>query len=364
MQSGVGPGRLDPAVCEKEIERTSACLREGLFGQDEPIRRLCEVLRTRAAERFLGWDQAVETGCVNWDRRPWACLLAVGPTGTGKTETARRVADLLFDGRLISLNCSEVGPESPHAVSMWTGAPPGYVGHGGGGLLTNDLQRHRNAVILFDEIEKAAAGVVEHVLIPLLGEGTVTDRNNGHTLWATDCVVFCTSNLGTTSAGGLGTNRPGQERQSEQDAQQMIGLLERRFRQEVMARFHDVLRYAELGREAKWQVWSSLERDLAGKIGPKTRFVFDKIANEFLEARFAAGMGGARAIADLFREQVVPLAAGTRQGETVSVTVDAFGRLRRVEDGGGAVCIDDVAGTGDSAPARPRGLRVKLKERA
>ena len=155
-QSGICRDLLDAATFDKMVDRALEQLRSSLFGQDIALTRLRDVLRSQAAQRFLGWRHAVETGCPNWDRRPWACFLAVGPTGTGKTDTACRLANSLFDGRLINLHCSEVGPEAPHAISTWTGSPPGYVGHGLGGLLTNGLRLHRTAVLLFDEIERAA----------------------------------------------------------------------------------------------------------------------------------------------------------------------------------------------------------------
>ncbi len=301
---------------------------------------------------FVPGLSATET---NWDRCPWACILAAGPTGTGKTETARRLAEILFGGRLICLHCCEVGPEAAHATSMWTGAPPGYVGHGRGGVLTNHLRRHRNAVVLFDEIEKAAPGVIEHILIPLLGEGTVTDRNTGETLWATDCVVFCTSNVG---AQGTLENL-GEEREPECAQRQVERLLERRFRPEVMARFHAILHYRALGRDTQWRVWTSLQEKLAAKVGPETRFVLDDAAKRLLERHFSTMLGGARAIGDLFREQLVPLALDNCKGEAVTVTADETGRLGRAGRATGAMCIADVGKEEELLPGLSGGWRAR-----
>lgn len=329
-QSGLHPDLLRPSHCKMALERSERELRAAIFGQTQPVSQLFDILRSRFLQRFIGWDHAVETCVANWDCRPVAALLLCGPTGVGKTDTANRLASMLFDGRIITLACSEVGPESPHAIATWTGSPPGYVGYGQGGLLTNGLRIHRTAIILFDEIEKAAPEVIQNILLPLLGAGTVTDRNSGETLWATDCIVVCTSNLGAEAAdvGALGFSHT--KHVSEDDDEKLSDRLARQFRPELLGRFHGVLRYNKLSRKTQWQIWSSLCDELALKVGPGTQIVLSDEANQFVRDRFRKMTGGAREVTDLFHQQMTPLAVNARRGEIIRVTVDKAHRLQRL----------------------------------
>ena len=201
VQSGLKRPILQHELSAVLLDQTIAQMRNRLIGQDEALAKLGNALKSRSAQRAVGWSEAVRSLRPTWDTRPWACLLAVGPTGVGKTETAKMLAHQLFDGRIVFLNCSEVGPEAPHGAAMWTGSPPGFVGSDRGGVLTDALRRNQSGVILIDEIEKASPEAVQNVLIPLLGEGTVTDRNDGEILHATDYIIICTSNIDVQPAG-------------------------------------------------------------------------------------------------------------------------------------------------------------------
>jgi len=320
-QSGIKRELLDCQSALGLVDRAVESLRRRMFGQDAAFAHLKRALRSRCAERFLGWDQAVNTLEASWDRRPTICVLAVGQTGTGKTETAKILADLLFNGRLVMLNGSEVGPESPHAEAMWTGSPPGYVGSDRGGVLTDALRTNRSGVILVDELEKASPQAIQNILIPLMGEGAVSDKNNGELLWATDWIVWCTSNIDVEPeqlrAIGFGMR----EGPAQLDDASVFEALRRHLLPEVIGRFNVVLTYRPLDLESQWKVWTRLRQELTGRIGPGTQIVLDLRARRFVQDRFAQLRTGARGIQDLLREQVVPLVLAAAAGDQINITL-------------------------------------------
>jgi len=320
-QSGIKRELLDGQSALDLMDRAVESLRHRLFGQDATFDRLKRTLRSRRAERFLGWDQTVNTLEASWDRRPVICALAVGQTGTGKTETARMLADLLFNGRLVMLNGSEVGPDSPHAEAMWTGSPPGYVGSDRGGVLTDALRSYRSGVILVDELEKASPQAIQNILIPLMGEGTVSDKNNGELLWATDWIVWCTSNIDIEpeqlQAMGFHTC----ERPPQLDDASVFEALRHHLLAEVIGRFNVVLTYRPLNLESQWRIWNQLCQELSTRIGPQTGINLDLWARRFLQDRFSQLRTGARGISDLFREQVVPLVIDAAVGDQINITM-------------------------------------------
>jgi ATP-dependent Clp protease ATP-binding subunit ClpA len=309
--AGVSPELVDPRAGPQLIARVDHRLRRKLRGQDSAFDQLAATLTGRLAVSHLGWDEAVRTLDRPRDRRPLATLLACGPTGVGKTETARVLADELFGGHLILLNGSDVGPEAPHGISAWVGSPPGYVGSHRGGTLTRGLRESPAALICVDELEKASPEAVQNVLLPLLGDGVVTDRNDGRTVWASACVVVCTSNLPVPDG----------------DADDVFAALRPYLRPEVVARFHAVLRYKPLDLDSKWRLWSDLREDLQVRTG--VRIHLDDVARNHVQERFAGLQArGARGIEHLFTDEVVPLVLGLATGETLAVTV-VEGKLGR-----------------------------------
>jgi ATP-dependent Clp protease ATP-binding subunit ClpB len=185
-------------------------LRERVVGQDEALERIAETVRRARA----GLVEAT---------RPLGSFLLLGPTGVGKTETARALAQFLFDDEsaMVRLDMSEYMEK--HAVSRMIGAPPGYVGYDEGGALTEAVRRKPHAVILFDEIEKAHPDVF-HVLLQILDDGRLTD-GQGHIVDFTHTLVLMTSNL-----------------RGEAE-------LKRHFRPEFLNRLDEVLTYHALAKE-------------------------------------------------------------------------------------------------------------------
>jgi ATP-dependent Clp protease ATP-binding subunit ClpC len=166
--------------------------------------------------RVIGQESAVETVAnairaaksgLSDPRRPLAVLLFLGPTGSGKTELAKALAECLFgdERRLIQIDMSEYGER--HAVAKLIGAPPGYVGHEAGGQLTDRLRSQPYSVVLFDEIEKAHSDVFD-LFLQIFEEGRLTD-SRGRRASFRDAVIILTSNLGSEPLQQLAGRRIG-----------------------------------------------------------------------------------------------------------------------------------------------------------
>lgn len=310
-QAGLSPAYLDPARRQNEVRETLHDLREWLVGQEVALTALERMLITRLAERDLDYAGAAATLTVPGEdaHRPLACVLAVGPTGVGKTATARFLATRLFGGRLIVLNGGDVGPEAPHGVATWVGAPPGYVGYNQGGVLTDGLRAHKAGVVLIDELEKAAPEAIQNILLPLLGAGTVVDRNNGDVLAAGECIVFATSNLADETGGEIGFGPNASDPESHERA--LHDALSHALRPELIGRFNAVLHYRGLTQPEKWRIW---ERELA-RLGARRASGepprLDGKARDWITTRLASVRTGARGVLDLFRATVLQAIALT-----------------------------------------------------
>ncbi|MGH7699787.1 MAG: ATP-dependent chaperone ClpB, partial [Gemmatimonadales bacterium] len=173
--------------------------------------------------------------------RPTGSFIFLGPTGVGKTETARALAEFLFDDEraLIRLDMSEYMEK--HAVARMIGAPPGYVGYDEGGQLTEAVRRRPYAVVLFDEIEKAHPDVF-NVLLQLLDDGRLTD-SQGRVVDFKNAVLIMTSNIGSTYILEQGTE------QWERVETKVTELLRQSFKPEFLNRVDDVIIFRPLGRE-------------------------------------------------------------------------------------------------------------------
>jgi ATP-dependent Clp protease ATP-binding subunit ClpB len=178
--------------------------------------------------------------------RPIGSFIFLGPTGVGKTETARALAEFLFDDEraMVRLDMSEYMEK--HAVARMIGAPPGYVGYEEGGQLTEAVRRRPYSVVLFDEIEKAHQDVF-NVLLQILDDGRLTD-SQGRTVSFRNTVIIMTSNLGSQWLLELG------EREWDQAKQRVLAALRETFKPEFLNRVDDVIVFRPLGREDLAQI--------------------------------------------------------------------------------------------------------------
>ncbi|MGW7661103.1 ATP-dependent Clp protease ATP-binding subunit [Streptomyces sp. NPDC054756] len=213
-------------------------LHERVVGQDEAVRVVSDaVLRSRA-------------GLASPDR-PIGSFLFLGPTGVGKTELARALAEALFgsEDRMVRLDMSEY--QERHTVSRLIGAPPGYVGHEEAGQLTEVVRRHPYSLLLLDEIEKAHPDVF-NILLQVLDDGRLTD-SQGRTVDFTNAVIVMTSNLGSEaiSRGGTGIGFGSGDGQADDDArtERILRPLRQQFRPEFLNRIDEIVVFRQLTTE-------------------------------------------------------------------------------------------------------------------
>ncbi|MCN9244352.1 ATP-dependent Clp protease ATP-binding subunit [Streptomyces sp. RY43-2] len=228
-------------LTEEEKKRLLALeehLRQRVVGQEEAVSAVADaVLRSRAG---LGSPD-----------RPIGSFLFLGPTGVGKTELARALAEVLFgsEERMVRLDMSEY--QERHTVSRLVGAPPGYVGHEEAGQLTEVVRRHPYSLLLLDEVEKAHPDVF-NILLQVLDDGRLTD-SQGRTVDFTSTVVVMTSNLGseaiTRRGAGIGFGPGGAEANEEARREQILRPLREHFRPEFLNRIDEIVVFRQLTAE-------------------------------------------------------------------------------------------------------------------
>ena len=275
-EAGIAAHRDDQAMLRQEVTEEDIAEIVGRW-TGIPVSRLLEsemqkllLMEERLHQRVVGQDQAVVavSNAVRRSRsglqdpnRPIGAFIFLGPTGVGKTELARALAEFLFDDEraMIRLDMSEY--QERHTVARMIGAPPGYVGYDEGGQLTEAVRRHPYAVVLFDEIEKAHAEVF-NVLLQILDEGRLTD-GKGRTVNFRNTVIIMTSNIGSQWISELGGGR------EEEMRRRVMEALRQHFRPEFLNRvdetiiFHSLTR-AHLGQIVEIQL-RYLQELLAGR---------------------------------------------------------------------------------------------------
>ena len=348
--------QLEAAIIEEEkrlelIQRNAKYLKEEVGSEDIaeivarwtgiPVTKMLESDRERLtrlesvlAERVVGQAEAVGVvaNAVRRSRaglqdsnRPTGSFIFLGPTGVGKTETARALAEFLFDDEraMIRLDMSEYMEK--HSVARMIGAPPGYIGYDEGGQLTEAVRRRPYSVVLFDEIEKAHPDVF-NVLLQLLDDGRLTD-SQGRVVDFRNTVVIMTSNIGGSFIVEAGAEADTTEWTAVEE--QVRGELRKHFRPEFLNRVDDIVVFHPLGRDHIAKIVDLQLIRLATMVEAKgLRFEVDRAARQLLAERGYDPVFGARplkrVIQRLLQNPIAQaiLAGSFEPGALVAVTRD------------------------------------------
>ncbi len=228
-------------------------LSKRVVGQDEAVSAVSEVIR-RAGSGFADMD------------KPLGSMIFTGPPGVGKTELCRCLAEIMFGSRksLIKFDMSEFS--EPHSISKLIGSPPGYVGYGSGGKLTEAVKKHPYSIVLFDEIEKADSEVC-NLFLQILDEGKLTD-SSGRAVNFRNTVVIMTSNIGSellrTNTVATGFNS-GKDNLGERK-KAVVKKLGECYRQELLDRVDDIIVFNPLGAESMETITELMLNKLKAKV--------------------------------------------------------------------------------------------------
>jgi len=215
----------------KKLVTMEERLRQRVIGQDVALERVANAIRRSRAG-------------LSDPKRPIGSFIFLGPTGVGKTELARALAEFLFDDERAMLRIDMSEYMEKHAVARLIGAPPGYVGYEEGGQLTEQVRRHPYAVVLFDEIEKAHPDVF-NILLQIMDDGRLTD-GKGRIVDFKNTIIIMTSNLGSAFLQAEGLRS---EQAFEEASRQVMNTLHAHFKPEFLNRVDDIIIFRPLGKE-------------------------------------------------------------------------------------------------------------------
>ena len=325
---------LRDTVTEEEIARvvsrwTGIPLSKLMEGEKEKILHLDDILH----RRVIGQDEAVtkvteaiirSRAGISDPNRPIGSFLFLGPTGVGKTELAKALAESLFDDEhnLVRIDMTEYMEK--FSVSRLIGAPPGYVGYDEGGQLTEAVRRKPYSVVLFDEIEKAHPDVF-NILLQVLDDGRITD-SQGRTVDFKNTIIILTSNLGSNYLLD-GINDRGEI--CDEAKEQVSALLKQSFRPEFLNRLDEIVYYKPLTRADIGRIIDLLVKGLADRLAERQiKFVMTPAAKELTAENGYDPVYGARPLKRYLQSKVETAVARTmiaddvEGGDTIEVGVD------------------------------------------
>src|SRR5579859_4546007 len=313
-------------------------LRLRVVGQDDALRMVANAVRRNRAG-------------LSDPNRPIGSFLFLGPTGVGKTELARALAEFLFDDDHAMLRIDMSEYMEKHAVARLIGAPPGYVGYDEGGQLTEAVRRRPYSVILFDEIEKAHPDVF-NILLQILDDGRLTD-SRGRTVDFKNTVIIITSNIGASYLQAEGLSSP---EAFAEASQHVMEALRQHFRPEFLNRVDDIIVFKPLGEEQLTRIVELRLDDLRKLLAD--RKITIELTPQAKELLFIEGYDRAygarplkRAIQRLIQD---PLALRILEGEVLHgdhVIVDADVAARKM--------VFTVSGRTEPEPARAGSRKKK-----
>lgn len=263
-------------LTEKEADRLlklEETLHKRVIGQNEAVKSIARAVR-RAR---VGLKDS---------KRPIGSFIFLGPTGVGKTELSKALAEAMFgdENNMIRIDMSEYMEK--HAVSRLVGSPPGYIGHDEGGQLTEQVRRHPYSVILFDEIEKAHPEVF-NILLQILEDGRLTD-SKGKTVNFKNTIIILTSNVGASrinKQNTLGFSRSEDEAEDEYEKMKnnVMQELKDNFRPEFLNRIDDIIVFHSLDEENLKEIVKLMLDEVANRLEDKDIYIeFDDETEKFL----------------------------------------------------------------------------------
>ena len=315
--TGIPVGRLLQGESEKLLQMEER-LGERLIGQRQAVIAVSDAVRRSRAG-------------ISDPNRPTGSFLFLGPTGVGKTELAKALAEFLFDDErsMVRIDMSEYGEK--HSVSRLVGAPPGYIGYEEGGQLTEAVRRRPYSVILLDEVEKAHPEVF-NILLQVLDDGRLTD-GQGRTVDFRNVILIMTSNLGSQYLAD-----PNLEPELKEQA--VMGVVRQAFKPEFLNRLDEIVMFTPLGTEDLSRIVDIQLRRLNARLADRRIHVeVTQAGKDWLALTGFDPVYGARPLKRLVQTTIEDamarrmLAGEISDGDTVRFDVDA--------DGGGLVIVED-----------------------
>ncbi len=273
-------------MLESEVQKLSRMednIHQRIVGQANAVRAVSDAIRRNRAG-------------LKGKKRPIGSFIFLGPTGVGKTELAKALAEFLLDheDRLIRLDMSEYMER--HSVSKMIGSPPGYIGYGEGGQLTEQVRRNPYSVLLLDEIEKAHPDVY-HMMLQILEDGRLTDAQ-GRTISFVNTIIIATSNIGsediTRESTGIGFSTPLSSRKYEEIKDRVMRQVKTVFKPELLNRIDDLIVFHQLEREHIRRIVDITLADLSERLAEQdlaiqvTDAVKDKLAADGYDPVYGA----------------------------------------------------------------------------
>ena len=325
----IGPADRHPRGEARRVSAVAAASgrcapQEKVIGQDEAVTKVSEaILRSRA-------------GIAN-PNRPIGSFLFLGPTGVGKTELAKALAQALFDDERNMVRIDMTEYMEKFSVSRLIGAPPGYVGYEEGGQLTEAVRRKPYSVVLFDEVEKAHPDVF-NILLQVLDDGRITD-SQGRTVDFKNTVIILTSNLGSDIIlNDLEQRRAEGSNELSEDARKQIDLLlKSKFRPEFLNRLDEIVYYKSLTKDETRKIVDLQLEDLRKRMdeGKHLKLDVTTAAKDFIIDSSYDSVYGARPIKRFIQSRVETLIAKAiiqgsyTEGATLTVDYDGTGLVLR-----------------------------------